>query len=73
MVSVYENYRLYPMAVLGKATLMSAVERRESRGAHFRKDFPGEKSEFMKCSVAEFKDEKSGFILNRSQEKREAL
>lgn len=58
MVSVYENYRLYPMAVLGKATLMSAVERRESRGAHFRKDFPGEKSEFMKCSVAEFKDEK---------------
>lgn len=37
---------------------MSAVERRESRGAHFRKDFPGEKSEFMKCSVAEFKDEK---------------
>ena len=58
MVSVYENYRLYPMAVLGKATLMSAVERRESRGAHFRKDFPGEKSEFMKCSVAEFKDER---------------
>ena len=58
MVSVYENYRLYPMAVLGKATLMSAVERRESRGAHFRKDFPSEKSEFMKCSVAEFKDEK---------------
>ena len=46
------------MAVLGKATLMSAVERRESRGAHFRKDFPSEKSEFMKCSVAEFKDEK---------------
>ena len=45
------------MAVLGKATLMSAVERRESRGAHFRKDFPGEKS-FRKCSVAEFKDER---------------
>ena len=58
MVSVYENYRLYPMAVLGKATLMSAVERRESRGAHFRKDFPSEKAEFMKCSVAEFKDER---------------
>lgn len=57
-VSVYENYRLYPMAMLGKATLLSALERRESRGAHFRKDFPKEKVEFQKCSVAEYKNGK---------------
>lgn len=58
MVSVYENYRIYPMAMLGRATLLSALERRESRGAHFRKDFPHEKVEFQKCSVAEYKDGK---------------
>jgi succinate dehydrogenase / fumarate reductase flavoprotein subunit len=55
-ISVYENYRIYYMTVLAKAIMLSALEREESRGAHYRTDFPETKEEFRKCSVAEFAD-----------------
>ena len=44
------------MTVLAKAIMLSALERKESRGAHYRTDFPETKEEFRKCSVAEFAD-----------------
>ena len=55
-VSIYENYRIFHMALLAKAVMQSALERRESRGSHFRADFPETKDEFRKCSVAQWKD-----------------
>ncbi len=61
-VSIYENYRIYYMALLAKAILLSAQERKESRGAHFREDYPETKKEYQKCSVAQWKD---GEILIR--------
>jgi len=39
-VMMYYNYSLTGILTLAKATLECAVSRRESRGAHFRSDFP---------------------------------
>ena len=36
----YFNYSLRGILTLAQAVLVCAKERRESRGAHFRKDFP---------------------------------
>lgn len=57
-VSIYENYRIYYMAILSKAVLMSALGREETRGSHIRTDFPETREEFRKCSIAEYKDHK---------------
>lgn len=53
-VSLYENYRLYYMALLAKAILVSARERKESRGAHIRMDYPERSEEFQKSSYATY-------------------
>lgn len=53
-VSLYENYRLYYMALLAKAILVSARERKESRGAHIRIDYQEQSEEFQKSSYATY-------------------
>lgn len=55
-VSLYENYRMGAMFELAKATIMSALKRQESRGAHKRDDYPDSRDEFKKNSIAEYKD-----------------
>lgn len=55
-VSLYENYRIYYMAILSKAVLMSALGREETRGSHIRTDFQETRKEFQKCSIAEYKE-----------------
>jgi succinate dehydrogenase / fumarate reductase flavoprotein subunit len=39
-VSAYENYSLEGILAAAKATLVCAAARRESRGAHYRSDYP---------------------------------
>lgn len=39
---------------LGRAMLLSALERRESRGAHYREDCPGSGDEYRKTTVVTF-------------------
>ena len=47
-----ERDRLY----LAEAMLISALERRESRGAHYREDYPETREEYRKMSNARFDD-----------------
>lgn len=50
-VSVYVGYSLRPMLLLARAILTSALARKESRGAHIRKDYPQKDPDFALCSV----------------------
>lgn len=53
--SAYENEMLKNCCLLGQALLMSADSRKESRGAHTRNDFPKERSEYQKQTIAQLK------------------
>ena len=52
----YFNYSLEGILTLAKAVLISARERRESRGAHFRSDYPETKDEFKASTIITFDD-----------------
>ena len=67
-VSLYENYRIYYMVVLAKAILSSALERRESRGAHYRADYPEQREEYQKNSAAEFRDKEIRIHFEQERE-----
>lgn len=55
-LSAYENYRIPYMLITARAIMMSALAREESRGAHFRSDFPETRDEYCRCSLASFSD-----------------
>ncbi len=50
----YFNYSLTGILTLARAVLVSADARHESRGAHFRSDYPEEKSELQATSVISY-------------------
>ncbi|HAH62784.1 MAG TPA: hypothetical protein DCL73_11880, partial [Treponema sp.] len=51
----YENLNMESLCLLGKALLLSAYNRKESRGAHTRSDYPGRNDAmYKKYSVARF-------------------
>ena len=55
-VSPYIAYSLRPMLLLARAILTSALERRETRGAHIRDDYPERNEKFAFSSICEYKD-----------------
>lgn len=55
-VSPYIGYSLRPMLLLARAILTSALERRETRGAHIREDHPERKEEYKLCSLCAYRN-----------------
>lgn len=50
----FENQSLADCCILAKAMLLCAKERKESRGAHTRSDYPKEDAAYEKQTIAEF-------------------
>ena len=50
-VSYYVSYSLKSLLILAKAILISALERKESRGSHIRTDYPDKLEEYRKSSL----------------------
>ncbi len=53
---IYYGYSLKPILTLAKATLVCALSRRESRGAHFRSDHPETKEEWASATIISYDD-----------------
>ena len=53
-VLAYFNYSLVGILTLAKATLICARERRESRGAHYRSDYPAENEAYRYATVISY-------------------
>lgn len=55
-VSPYVGYSIRPMLILARAILTSALSRKETRGAHIRKDYPLRSEEYDACSVCDYQN-----------------
>ena len=60
-VSYYINYSLKSLLILSKAILLSALNRKESRGSHIRIDYPNKSDEYKKPTYIKYIDGK--FVL----------
>ena len=57
-VNPYENYSLPAILSLAKAVLTSALARKESRGSHYRSDFPKADESFGYPTLISFEEGK---------------
>jgi succinate dehydrogenase/fumarate reductase flavoprotein subunit len=55
-ISPYVGYSIRPMLILARAILQSALERKETRGAHIRSDYPERSEEYELCSVCTYQN-----------------
>ena len=64
-VLAYFNYSLPAILNLAKATLISALERRESRGAHIRSDYPETAGDFAVSSLISYDEGRFDIAYDR--------
>jgi hypothetical protein len=64
------NLREQNRLKLAEAMLLSALERRESRGAHYREDFPEKDESFRKVTIACRKEEQISITFRNLPERR---
>jgi succinate dehydrogenase / fumarate reductase flavoprotein subunit len=57
-MSYYFSYSLKPLLVLAKAILLSALNRKESRGSHIRTDYPNQIDEYGNPTYINYMDGK---------------
>lgn len=55
-VSPYLGYSMRPMLLLARAILTAAKERKETRGAHIRVDYPESRAEYECCTVLNYRN-----------------
>ena len=67
-VSPYIGYSLRPMLILARAILTSALNRKETRGAHIREDYPELSDEYALCSLCEYQDGKHNISYVKEDE-----
>ncbi|MCQ2771570.1 MAG: FAD-binding protein, partial [Clostridia bacterium] len=53
-LSTYQAYSVRAILTLARAMATCANERKETRGAHIRKDYPDTKEEYEKCSLIKY-------------------
>ncbi|MBR0399230.1 MAG: FAD-binding protein [Mogibacterium sp.] len=61
----YFNYSVGAILVLAKATLICARERRESRGAHYRSDYPETSEDMRAATLISYDDGEFNVSLDR--------
>ncbi len=66
-VAMHELYSLGAILTLARATLTCALERRESRGAHFRTDFPAADESFAFSTIISYDGGKYRVHLDEEQ------
>ena len=67
-VNPYVNYSLPAILSLAKAVLTCALSRRESRGSHFRRDFPDTEEGFGYSTLISFDDGEYHVSLDKGNE-----
>ena len=67
-VSPYVGYSIRPMLLLARAILTSALARKETRGAHIRKDYPERSEEYNCCSICVYQDGEHRVSLEKGDE-----
>ena len=67
-VSTYSNYSLLGIMTLARAVLTCAEYRKESRGAHYRSDFPNVSDDFLYATLISYNNEAFDVSLDREKE-----
>ena len=59
------------LSLLGQAVIMSAIERTESRGAHYREDYPEKNDDFARTTIASYDGQKIQIHFEEIPERRQ--